>query len=364
MPKKSDPKPAPGLRFIFRPRFDNLHPAAATRRCEDVLASWLRHYPASQQSSLIDFEDWAENAIYLHAIDSAGGALEKLPFPTEGCGFLSSTGFLGPRANPARAPSFMVGTFLDQDGIEPPVDANFVGVNDQTADAIGRYSDLETFKRYAGRPIRVADADQGSINEALASLHTAGHDKVFIKSRHKEFAGVFDLSSAADRNFFHHVSMQPGGEAIAWMPIQHEGARGALVIQGLITPSCEYRLLIVGDKPIAGAGCIEAFTPIDNTSCFDPRVERRRNDGNVISDGSLSERYRAYAEIFASEVAAELQTPAVYALDLCIDEQSGHILPIEMNPALNVGLYAMNIDIYIRGIISWVSESHLAEIPA
>src|SRR3546814_17395477 len=75
-------------------------------------------------------------------------------------------------------------------------------------------------------------------------------------------------------------------------------------------------MIVVGDRPVTGAGCIEAFTPLDNIGDpFDDRMETIRNRSEAIADPDTAQRYRDFATAYAKDWAAEHGDHLMYSLD-------------------------------------------------
>ena len=73
-------------------------------------------------------------------------------------------------------------------------------------------------------------------------------------------------------------------------------------------------------------------------------MEVVRNDGEIIRDPDLAARYLDFARDYAAAWTAEHGAECGYSLDLSVDAETGAIVPIEMNPLLNLGLYANDAD--------------------
>jgi hypothetical protein len=333
------------LTFLHRMLEPKTYPVDAPRRAPEVLATWLRYSPDAQPEHR-DWEDWAENAVMLHAADVAcGGAVRILDAGPN----IRTSGDRTPmiQPNPSAPPAFMYGRWKDSDSYEFPRDVHMVGSNAETVKAVVAYPSSPVFQAAAGRRFIVCDAERAQLEAALVELHNAGHREVFIKTRFKQTAKRFSLPdepvglwSAIERS-----------EEFEWFLVQHEGMKQCLFIQEAFVPTKEYRMIIVGDRPVTGAGCIEHFTPIDNPGVrFDERVEPIRNESDEISDPDTIARYAAFAEAYALTWATAHGANMIYSLDLAVDGRTGNIVAIEMNPMLNLGLYATNADLLVQQI--------------
>lgn len=327
------------------------YPSQATERCPEVLETWLHYSPESQPSGR-DFEDWAENAYMMHLAHLTAGEVRILPRVT---GYHFS-GDLTPAAksNPAGGDSFMYGMWQPLDAHDYPADLNPIGNNAEIVRLVQNYPFSPVFLKAAGRAFHVASAEFASVESALQSIHAAGHRKAFIKTRFKGTAALYSLSEDPS-SLWRDVAN--AHDEWQWFLVSHEGMKDCLFIQEAFEPTREYRMIIVGDEPVTGAGCIEAFTPIDNDGeDFDPRMEPIRNLSNYVEDRETRDRYLAFARDYAIAWAAENGPNACYSLDLAIDAASKQIVAIEMNPLLNLGLYACRPERMIQKL--WVASQN------
>src|SRR3546814_20494319 len=100
-------------------------------------------------------------------------------------------------------------------------------------------------------------------------------------------------------------------------------------------------MIVVGDRPVTGAGCIEAFTPLDNIGDpFDDRMETIRNRSEAIADPDTAQRYRDFATAYAKDWAADHGDHMMYNLDLAVAPRHGEVVAHELNPNTNHGFYA------------------------
>src|SRR3546814_20041304 len=60
------------MTFLHRLHIAETYPQQAERLAPEVLSTWLRYAPHAQPVER-DWEDWAENAVMLHALDKASG---------------------------------------------------------------------------------------------------------------------------------------------------------------------------------------------------------------------------------------------------------------------------------------------------
>lgn len=334
------------MRFLHRMHQPETYPVQATELAPHILETWLIYAPASAPAER-DFEDWAENAVMLHQAHIASDGKVEIVASRTGIRFSGDLTSYIP-AKPECPDAFMFGMFKASDTIEFPFDVNLVANNADIVTAVMACPQSPVFQKAANRTFHVVDADYDKIEAILLEMHLAGHREVFLKTRFKHAAMRFTLPENT-KNIWHSITRDSPFE---WFLVEHEGNKDALYIQSAFEPRDEYRMIIVGDRPATGAGCIERFTPIDNRGAiFDTRVESIRNLSETRSDPALIDRYLAFAQEFALAWAEKHGSHMVYSLDLAIDAQTEQVVAIEMNPFMNLGLYACNASGIIAAIV-------------
>lgn len=127
-----------------------------------------------------------------------------------------------------------------------------------------------------------------------------------------------------------------------------EGEPDAVLVQQKARMRYEYRVQVIGGKPVCGAGCIERFTPADNRGDrYDPRMEETRNNGRIESHPGIARLYEAFAHEAAHAIRGEVEGP--YVMDLYLDD-AGRPHVIELNPQSNSGLYALDMDALLTAV--------------
>lgn len=340
-------------KMLWRANMRETYPADAATRCPDTLASWLRRFPDSQPADR-DFEDWAESAGIGQALDAHADITTVLEDQNIR-GFVSGTSMGGMATDPTAPVGFMFGCWSKFDGVKFPVAIDPVGCDKITVDHVAAWASSPVALEAAGRQIFITSAvDYGPNNteDAITAIVAAGGTHVFIKSVHKMFAAI------------HKIKGEPGSYArdtfrycdwIEHMQLSFDDRPGIMMIQGVMKPTHEYRLTIVDDQVVTGAGCIEPFVPFMNEARFDPRTEEVRNESEIGTESDLVDRYVAFAQDFAVRYAAETKAvtgkPPIYCLDLCVDANNGEIRMIELNPATGFGLYASDAQAYVDAVV-------------
>lgn len=314
------------------------YPDTAGARCPALLAEWLKLHPEAVPVKR-DHEDWAEPAAMLVAMARRGEVVRIADSAdVRTCG--DRTG--APKPRPGSPKGIMWGLFNDGDAWEFPVDVDLAwNARDKTA-IVQDYAHSPVFLARAGRPFHVCDVDRDQIENALRSIVDGGGEAGFVKTRDKSLSYVFSLRDEdAGRATSLYARMDGPDQDFGYSTMHREGDRACIYVQGAFRPTFEYRTMIVGDRVASGAGCIEAFTPAESEgSFFDDRMETVRGSGEIVRRPDLAALYEAFATEYAIAWAAEHGSECGYSLDLSIDADTGRVVPIEMNPLLNVGLYA------------------------
>ena len=340
------------MRIAFRPRYDVAcipaelppgHPNAAAGRA--VMAWWQKRFgPATQRDA--DFEDWVENASQLQA------AL-RLPAQVR---VLRHAG--GKTAAPDDTiADILIGSLLRGDplltGPHAPLWPN------REAEALAnRYACTAAFRAQAGRAFELTwsgDREEGDpltpgLNETVIAMVERGHRDLAVKIvAQAKYAAPVRLEFAdTSREAIADALV----EALDYSVVHLAGVPDAFLVQEWLPDLAdEYRIVMIDGLPVAGAGCIEAHTPLDNQGvAFNPVVEGRRGSGELRSDPELVSRYHAAAIAAAESLRAEARGVPV---DMCLDygcRGDGSIVLIEANPLMNYGLYAIDFGVVLAAI--------------
>lgn len=170
----------------------------------------------------------------------------------------------------------------------------------------------------------------------LAGRHRhAGVERGIIKAAERK-NGVWSIQLDSDPE----VVRQRLFDAMDWTYVRLEGAVDALLAQDQLPLEYEYRLFVVDGRVVSGAGCVEEFTPLDQTpGPFDSRMRRERGhfqDGP--SDVENRPDLTARLVRFGRQVAAEHGGTVV--IDVAFDASTDQPIVIELNGMSNSGLYA------------------------
>lgn len=352
--------------YAYRPWDPTTYPVGIEARAPRELEAWLRHFPDASPKRR-DEEDWIESATILLAADDLGVDLTILPSQGDMI-YVSGSAWQTPVAKPGSPAGAMLGTWSKNDFMRGlPLDMDIVGSDARAVVAAGDYATSQTFLRHAGRPMATAGGDvegEGGLEAALRHVVDAtGSGSIFVKTVQKDWSSRLSVDPASSKGLWNQLvdadmalerDDDPRALGLCWIPISHEGSKNPiLLVQGVIRPTFEYRIMVIDGRPATASGCIEAFTPAENLGhAFDPQMEEVRSDGEVVLRPDLVERYLAFAGTFCAEFAAERGEGLDYSLDVCVDAMTGDIVPIELNPALNVGAYARDTKAWLAAIVA------------
>jgi hypothetical protein len=331
------------------------YPSTATTRCPELLSEWRTIFPEATATER-DHEDWAEPAAILVAMWKRGEV--RLLGPAMGYRCLGDR-TPAPASRPGSPKGVMWGLFNDGDVIDFQEDVDLAWNARDKARIVQDYASSPVFLARAGRAMHVCDMERSSVEAALKSMLDSGVTEGFVKTRDKGATHLFDLDAASDRSLFSQMDTEE--DDFGWMLVSREGDRKSLYVQERFEPTFEYRVIVVGDRIASGAGCIEAFTPGESLGeFFDDRMEMVRSSGEIAHRPDIAKRYVSFACEFVAAWAAEHGAECGYSLDLSIDARTGEVVPIELNPLLNLGLYANDADRIVHAMVTGVNQ----EIPA
>jgi hypothetical protein len=335
----------------------------AAERYEAFLARWadIHGLKPSELVRKADTEDWIENAIKLISAVDTG-------FPVY---VVERTGprealKIGARFNTAaefdhKIPTVFQGTILRFDpcfnGTE---DINFVwptearlGISDYWAD--------ETMLRALGRRAAVStgnsDGARGYVETTLDLRADGAKDllaKIVFQAKYQAPArlSLMPDADAGDVRSAFYTAFEDN-------LLDCEDREACFLIQEVRPMIHEYRIIVVGGKPVAGAGTVEWLCPIFHDAMsgpFDPLVETKRNDRKLVAQPQIVERFVERAK----ELCADLEARGSSGfrnctMDFALDAETGNVLLVETNPADNFGLYALD---YARVLDAIVAETN------
>lgn len=335
--------------ILFRPQF-NVALETQDLRAARLLASWRTAFPDMPASTEPDFEDWVENAVRL---DSA------LRLAPERLALVDREGnarFMDGRPVPADQEVHFLGSWGlgDSEHRKSGVFASYRYPANALGDGLlaHDYVHSQVFRANAGREIllcgRREEADDPvdlDIFDALAAAYARGARRMLIKVNLPKYAVFrFVIQSADPRDIEEQLTSENPDFGMALVHLA--GRNNMFMVQDFIPMAYEYRVIVFDHEAVAGAGCVETYTPLDNDAVWDPKVEEVRGSGEIEVLHDLATRYATFAREFVQDYNLERPNAGNYTLDLAISE--GGVVVIELNPLRNYGLYAMNFDAVLR----------------
>lgn len=220
---------------------------------------------------------------------------------------------------------------------------------DQVADSslASRYRLNPTVRGLMHRPSETCSIDPPDVRAAFARLVDRGVTSFLVKYAVREKARPNLPLDGTDPDML--ADRVAGWLAEDWESMRAEGVPDALLVQKRVRMEYEYRMFIVGDEPVCGAGNIGVLTPVDNEARFDPKMQRTRADmdrSTVERRPDLAERYRVAAVRFGRALAGDGY--GAYVLDLCLID--GEVSIVELNGMMNAGLFALDMDALTRAM--------------
>lgn len=340
--------------ILFQPRWGGAALASPDSRLQPLLTSWTTVIPNARRDPALDFEDWVEHATRLDAAYRLAPEQLALVGDDGVARFLNGTEveegaevlFLGSWRNPdnERTSHGVFGRYrYQQSALGDGALAN-------------NYSESEVFRAHAGRAmalcgVREYPEDDVTLDlyDCLVQFAAAGRRELVVKVNRPKYA-LYRLSLPSDDMVAIQRAVGAQDE-LAWAMVHLAGLNNTFIVQERVPMAFEYRVIVVNHVPVAGAGCVEAFTPLDNEARWDPKVEQVRSSGQVEYRPDVAEAYAQYAAAFAKAYRDERPPAKHYTLDLAMSADG--IVAIELNPLRNYGLYALDFDA--------VLQAHLAD---
>jgi hypothetical protein len=208
----------------------------------------------------------------------------------------------------------------------------------------GDYMSYQTFARRAGRQVAVCTAGSGDDTDLRSVLTRMADeaDRLIVKARPAKY-GIYTLDlppAVTGPARLKALDKAIADSDLGWAMVHLEGRPEQFLAQTWVDMGYEYRLFVVGQQLVTGAGCIEQHTPLDNTAAFDPKVEPIRNGPDRVWErADIVAGAVAFGQTVVSELADEVPELQDYVLDVAL-APTGDYLIIELNGLLNSGLYA------------------------
>lgn len=310
--------------------------APAVRAHEErLLVLWREHIGPAEESEDGDYEDFYEQAARLDAALKAFGAENiwlTVSQHREGDARNLGTGETRPISDLEHLPRYGLQASLRHQEVDQA-----------QAHLAANYYTYEAFLSRAGRRIVVcgyAPEKEGELDlgDVLAGFAADGIRKAFLKVNLPKYAtfpvdlpegfAPDDASGALYRELDYGAMYLEGGAA-------------NFQAQEFVTMEYEYRVFVVGNCAVGAAGCIEEFTPLENSGdAFDNQLRRnRREESRVEAEPAVAGILIGFARNAIDALALEVPELTDYVIDVALGAD-GEPLIVELNPLLNAGLYA------------------------
>ncbi len=367
------------VQVVFRALFEDLTfvgrcpdgaSAAVRARHEDLLARWARalDIPACDLQASADPEDWSENAVVLLAALDAGLSVHIL-VPNRLHEPLQVVRSFGPDAFDPDAPTIFLGAPLKHDSIFPnplleqaPA-LKIIWPRNGKLGSGERYWASAVLRSALNRQnqISTGDADgpdgyAGATRRVQAGTERPLMAKIIFQAK---YMPPTRLPLPEGREVTDDEIRSAFITAFEYCLLDCEARREAFLIQEELRFIHEYRVIIVDGEPVAGAGTVEWLSPCWHDPAdgpFDPQLEHRRGDRNLVRDSDLVARYVATARRLCRELVQEEGGDRFRSctMDFAVNADDGRICLIETNPLDRVGLYAMDYKPVLKAILSSV----------
>jgi len=334
---------------IFRHRRSDFAAPAAHRRDtvthRSLVSAWKRRYgeiPRIADDSLLDREIWYERASRLLAAEHMIGPVEDR---------LTRSRAAEPNA------VIDVGNFVD--GLVP---------NQRECDLATKWYTLPAFQTAARRLLMLCNApnaestlrDELSVFERGARIAKNGDARMMLKivsqAKYGPLAEVTIPRGATARDVANLFKPD-----FAYSFVHLDGAKDAYLWSEYVVMRYEYRVLVVGGRPVTGAGAVPQLDgACASELAWDDRVLRTVNSAIIERRPDLVDRYQVFAAGLVQMARKDAPDLRNYCLDLAVD---GHDRPrlVELNALRNCGTFATHAPTLLQAAFCEAARMRLHE---
>lgn len=354
---------------------------ATQARYETMVARWasLFSIPSGDLERTADLEDWTENASrFLAAIDTG--------VPVHVLGRDSFKGVppldrsFGTEFDPTAPTAFVGSTQRWEPLFAPSLTGEPGPVNDirwPVGGSYGRgqhYWASPTLMKALNRPAVVStgnmDGERGfaaATRQVLAQGAEGVIAKIVFQGKYQN-PETLRLRREPDGSISDDAIWKAYYEAFEVNLMDCDGRENCFLVQARVPMAMEYRIVVVGGSPVAGAGVIPWLSPIFHdpaSGAFDPLVSEAPKGSPLETRPDVVDRYRQAAWDLCAELAANGEaTFENVTMDFAIDRSRDEVVLIETNPLDNFGLYAMGFDRVMEAIVDVASPAPSPPRPA
>lgn len=244
---------------------------------------------------------------------------------------------------------------------------SFPLINNNDIVKVENYYLLNTFKKYALRWFDIAsfyikeydsiltdklildyfkkESVFKKIEDRSILLRNNKKEKVFIKTVKKWLSFAIEIEKN-DKKIYSKFINELGYD-FERLTVKKDN----LIIQEYVNMRYEYRMIIVNNELVCGAGCIEKFTPLNNEGeAFDIKLQEIRNISDIEKSKELVDRYILKTKSILKYMKDNNEELKHFTIDLALNEKNEIVL-IELNPYVNIGFYALKYDCIIKSFI-------------
>lgn len=345
------------MQYLFRPRTPQAaHPDPDGRpehaaKVGKILSTWKRFFPDAALNPDVDFEDWVENAVQLHAAASR----DDLTVFVQPSRDTIAPSLAGDDFD-AGAPFIVAGVqYLVSDfSASSPFTRSPTVPEFRAAEA---YAMNNGFAAHAGRRLALAGFDDGdglegdNLADVLQRWRDEGHASAVVKTTQtKKGLAHIELEGRSDRQIEQALM-----DTFEYTLINLAGKPDQFMVQERVDMTHEYRVFVVDGVAVAGAGCLEECTPLDNAGdAFDLRTREARGTlGTKPTEAGehadVVARYREALPKIIDDLQAGNPKLGTFVVDLCM--VGDQVAVVELNPARCAGFYALDVDRLLEALV-------------
>lgn len=231
-----------------------------------------------------------------------------------------------------------------------------------TQHAALNYAHNPAFEALAGRGLELADTppDSAPMNTPM-NRNELRH--VLAEAKGKKFI-KFIASAKALGNAIYDPEIHTPDVFINlvynYSMLMYADLKDAFLVQDFVTMTCEHRFFIVNSTITGASPCVESYTPFDikhdnvvdssDTGVIKVGHEVIRGDGEIatLTDAEFKSMLKFVGKANRELSAADANLTD-YVLDVAMIE--GNWCVIELNPLQNSGMFALNVNHFVRAVL-------------
>lgn len=326
----------------------------------EIIAKFFHNKEVVLSEKNIDIEDWIESIYPLISLNKYN-LLDKVIIEIKNKESLSINNI---KINPED--KIIIFGMIRAREIDLSNDILFPLVYQEDIDKVEEYYKLNTFKKYSKRWYEIATYYTSEFKEYLTRINEIEYfkkesllsklekiskemiedeKKIFIKTVSKWFHLKINLLKN-DKDIFGKILSKIGYNCERIPPTKDN-----FLIQEFVKMRYEYRFLVINNKLVSGAGCLEELTPADSDGLkFDLKVQEFRNKSEYVKDSNLIDKYVDFANLVINSLKENNEELKHYTLDVALNKKN-EVVIVEFNPYTNIGFYAMKHDEIIKNLI-------------